>query len=240
MWRLSQGSLSLCISVCVCMCLLLDLISGLSGSNPNSAHHYSTLFTLNPNLLGLRRSLDHFLCGWDVQGSGHTGLGTDSTVTPPSSPHYQGPQETGICNELTALVHLRYTPQNIPPFHLAARAWTGQPRTRQGSTCPAQGADNTALSSSPAENWLSCFLPWDWTQGSTHLPALGSTLCAGKCQSAWAPVIGTGSLGCSPHRGAIIMSSGAEVTLSAWRVWGVSSGGRSYAQCSSPSPTPGD
>ena len=74
MWRLLQGGLSLCISVCVCMCLSLDLISGLSGSNPNSAHHYSTLFTLNPNLLGLRRSLDHFLCGWDVQGSGHTGL----------------------------------------------------------------------------------------------------------------------------------------------------------------------
>ena len=52
------------------------------------------------------------------------------------------------------------------------------------------------------ESLLSHFLPWDWTQGSTHLPALGSTLCAGECQSGWAPVIGTGSLGpISPQRG---------------------------------------
>ena len=94
-----------------------------------------------------------------LSDSGHTGLGTDSTVTPYLFPSLSGTPGPEICSELTALVPLRYTPQHIPAFHLPASAWTGQPRTRQGSTCPAQGTDNTALSSSPAESRLSCFLP---------------------------------------------------------------------------------
>ena len=86
-----------------------------------------------------------------LSNSSHPGLSTDSTVTLYLFPSLSGTPGPGICTELTALVPLRYTPQYIPRFHLPSRAWTGQLRTRQGSTCPAQGADNTALSSSPAE-----------------------------------------------------------------------------------------
>ena len=84
---------------------------------------------------------------------------------------------------------------------------------------PAQSQLQTPLL---LESLLSCFLPWDWTQGSTHLPALGSTLCAGSVSQdgpSYRDRVPGPDL---PPRGAIIMSSGVEVTLSAWRVWGVS------------------
>ena len=44
----------------------------------------------------------------------------------------------------------------LPP---ASQGKDGAAQDKAGGTCPAQGADNAALSSSAAESRLSCFLP---------------------------------------------------------------------------------
>ena len=90
-----------------------------------------------------------------------------------------------IYSELTALLPLRYTPQHIPTVHPSSQGTGGQLRTRPGSTCPAQGADSTALGASPAGEPA---LPFPALRLNTrvHSPACTwlHALCR-ECQSGW-------------------------------------------------------
>ena len=144
-----------------------------------------------------------------LSGSGHTGLGTDSTVTPFLFPSVSGTPGHRICHELMALVPLRYTLQHIPTVHPSSQGTGGAAQDEAGSTCPAQGADSTALGASP----VSC--PKTEHKGALTCLHLAPRSVQGVSVR-MAPVIGTGSLGpISPQRSNyhVIWSGGDTVCM---------------------------
>ena len=203
-WRrmsvLLQSGLSLCVSVC--MCLSLDLISGLSGSKPNSCiSTCSTIFTHNPNQLG-PRSVDTFIQGWEARCSGHTGLGRDSIHSDPL------PVPLSVRDPRT---------RDLPWTHGSAPT---QIQTPAHSHCPPIQPGHRRAAQDTAGEHLSC--PRCWQHSSERLSCWracspfscpetehkGALTCLPLAPRSvqgvpvrTGPVIGTGSLGpISPQR----------------------------------------
>ena len=191
MWMLLQGAVSLCVSVCVCICLSRDLILGLPGSNPNSAYQFIPPYS-HPSLIYRSEEMSspfHAILRSPQHWSHRTWHRFHSDPFPlPLSvrdprtqdllwTHRAGP------TQIHTPAHSHCPP--VLPGQLEGAA-VGQLRTWPGSTCPAQGADSTALGASPAGEPA---LPFPALRLNTreHSPACTwlHTLCR-ECQSGWA------------------------------------------------------
>ena len=133
----------------------------------------------NPNLLrseNINRLPLNMVKG--LSGSGHTGLGTDSTVAPPSSPQCQGPQDTGFAMNSWRWSHSDTHSSTFPLSTRPARARAGQLRTRLGA--PVLPKVLTA------QLWVPLLFPALRLNTREHSPACTwlHALCR-ECQSGW-------------------------------------------------------
>ena len=238
---LLQGSFFLCISVCMCMCLSLNLISGISVSNPNSCTStYSMIFTPSPNQLG-PRSVDTFMQYWEARSSGHTGLGRDSTVNPSLLPSLLGtPGHTGLQWTHSSGPTQIHTPVHSPlPPAIQGMDGAAQDKAGEHLSCPRCWQH----SSEPLSCWEPALLfPALRLNTREHSPAC--TWCHTLCREV------SVRMGPSYRDRVPGPALPTEEPLSChlerrWHCLHGESGaspvrGRSYPQCSSPSPMSAD